>query len=61
MLVKLLAPRGAGGKTDEVLDVPFPEAERLFRKGTAQPVRVARKPEKAVRKRKKGPEHATDA
>lgn len=53
MMVELLAPRGAGGKTGDKIDVPMDEAARLFRKGTAIPVRAVNKPEKAVRGRKR--------
>lgn len=56
MMVELLAARGAGGKAGDRIDVPLAEAESLFRKGKARPVRAIAKPEKAVRKRK--PEHA---
>ena len=52
MLVELLAPRGAGGKRGDVLDVPFDEAQRLFRKGAARVHRERAAPEKATQRKK---------
>jgi len=52
MKVELLAPRGAGGKTGDVIEVPMAEAESLFRKGKARVYRERPKPERATRTRK---------
>lgn len=52
MLVQLIAPRGAGGKPGDVIDVPMAEAESLFRKRKAIVYRERAKPEKATRTRK---------
>lgn len=56
MLVELLVPRGAGGKTGDILDVPMDEAARLFRKGAARVYRERVAPEKATKRAK--PERA---